>query len=349
MNKNRVEELSMSIRANPAKTSFPQKLSSTFQGLTVGKGADFATIQSAIDTAKANGGGTIYLQPGTYQENLVLAPGITLEGCGIADLKFVVIEGQHILPETGEIGFNHIFFSHPTATFISGCPKGNPNLLFRSCVFEVDNGYTLNIPTLRGTVIFFDCLSAGNDNGFILNSEGACVPTIFNITIGSGVEGKNEMKINSDGLFFNVHFRVKVVFGGEETLVTINGGSWCENTITVSDSAYVKIANTNLETGSKESLLIDKRARVALDSCSIESTALQVVKGEGMLRLGNVSFSFCSKIADSIRVKQSATYFQETKEAGCAGDADPLPAAPAGYVIQNINGAEYLVPYYLKP
>ena len=259
MTKEWIGELNMSGKTGSANTLLSQKLLGTFPGLTVGKEGDFATIQSAIDTASINGGGTIYLQSGTYQENLILAPGITLEGCGIADLKFVVIEGQHILPETGEIGFNHIFFSHPTATFISGRPKGNPNLLFRSCVFEVDNGYTLNIPTLHGTVIFFDCLSAGKDNGFILNSEGACVPTIFNMTIGAGVEGKNEMKINSDGLFFNVHFRVKAVFGGEENLVTINGGSWCENTITVSDSAYVKIANSNLETGENEAFVIDKQ------------------------------------------------------------------------------------------
>jgi hypothetical protein len=63
---------------------------------TVGKNEEYKTIQSAIDSANLHGGGTVYLEPGKYYENLTLYPGITLEGCGIADLRFVCIYGTQM-------------------------------------------------------------------------------------------------------------------------------------------------------------------------------------------------------------------------------------------------------------
>ena len=112
-------------KANASKTSshfpsqFPCDLNTSLlptKGIsrslffTVGKNEEFKTIQSAIDHANTQGGGTIYLEPGNYYENLTLYPGITLEGCGIADLRFVCIYGTHRLPEYGEFGFNHLLF-----------------------------------------------------------------------------------------------------------------------------------------------------------------------------------------------------------------------------------------------
>ncbi len=33
---------------------------------------------------------------------------------------------------------------------------------------------------------------------------------------------------------------------------------------------------------------------------------------------------------------------------GGAGGASALPASPVGYMVQEVNGVEYVVPYYLK-
>lgn len=319
----------------------------SFSTYTVGKNSNFLTIQSAVNAANMQGGGTIYIDPGVYREDLTLFPGITLEGCGIADLKFIVIEGQHSLPMEGEIGFNHIFFSHPTAIFNTGLAKGKPNILFRSCVFEVDDGYTLDIPHLGGTVIFFDCLSAGRDNGFMYNPYGSCVPTIFNITIGGG-GGKKEMQVNSDGLFFNVHFKVKSRFQGGNSVVTINGGCWCENTLIAANGACIRISNSNLETKEQVAVCIEAPSQVTIDNCSIESNAENVIEGNGMVRLGSVVFPMRSKIDERIGFTQSATFYRTTLKTGQAGNGEPLPSAPAGYIITNINGCEYQIPYYSK-
>lgn len=326
-----------------------KKLNPRSRFYTVGPEQEFKTIQDAIDCANLNGGGTIYLEPmNDYYENLVLHPGITIEGCGIADLKFVKIYGQHRLPEMGEIGFNHILFCNETSIFEEPIHMGDPNLLFRSCVFEVSNGYILNIPNMNGSVIFFDCCSTGENNGFINNSNGKCVPTIFNITIDGG-KRNNKMYLNSDGLFFNVHFKIKMEFSGENGIITINGGSWLEDTALIRGTSTVKIANSNIETEESSAFFIDKDCLLTLDNCSVDSTSQTVIEGSGIVRLGNVCFPNCSNISPSIQVQSASTIYRTTTIVGIKGEAQPLPVAPQGYFVTSINGKEFLVPYYSMP
>ncbi len=315
---------------------------------TVGKNEEFQTIQSAIDSANFHGGGTVYLEPGNYYENLTLYPGITLEGCGIADLRFICIYGTHCLPEYGELGFNHILFSNESSIFKPSISSGNPNLLFRSCFFEVKNGYVLDIPDLNGSVIFFDCCSTGENNGFINNINGKCEPTLFNTTIDGG-KRENKMFINSNALLFNLHIKTPIEFTGENNIVTINGGCWIEDTMYVMTEATLKISCSTIETQEKPACFIDKKSLLTLDNCSIESSAKEVILGSGTLRIGNTSFPSESKIATLIEIQKAADFFKITQKVGEKGSADPLPPAPAGYLITNINGCEYMIAYYAMP
>ena len=315
---------------------------------TVGKNEEFKTIQSALDSANLYGGGTVYLEPGNYYENLTLHPGITLEGCGIADLRFVCIYGTHRLPEHGELGFNHILFSNGSSVFRPNMPSSHLNLLFRSCFFEVKNGYVLDIPDLKGSVIFFDCCSTGENNGFMNNINGKCEPTLFNTTIDGG-QRKNRMFINSNALLFNLHIKTQIEFSGKGNVATINGGCWIEDTMYVMNRATLKISCSTIETQGRPSCFIDKESLLTLDNCSIESSAKEVILGSGSLRLGNASFPSQSKISTTIDIQKAADFFKITKKAGEKGNADSLPAAPTGYLITNINGSEYMIPYYAKP
>ncbi len=314
---------------------------------TVGPEAEFKAIQAAIDEAHKNGGGTVYLEPGIYYENLTLYPGITIEGCGIADLRFVSVYGKHLLPKHGEAGFNHILFVNESSIFRPSQPDGNPNLLFRSCGFEVKNGYTLDIPELNGSIIFFDCYSSGESNGFINNEKGKCEPTIFNMTIDGG-NRKNKMLINSNALLFNLHIKTKMLFSGDGNLATINGGCWIEDTLYVVNHATVKVACSNLETQKDVACFVDSESLLTLDNCSIESSAKEVIQGYGNLRLGNVSFPSHSSVAPSVKVQTAATFYKITEEVGNKGNAEALPKAPEGYITINLNGSEFLIPYYNK-
>jgi hypothetical protein len=160
---------------------------------------------------------------------------------------------------------------------------------------------------------------------------------------------RNKMYINSKALFFNLHIKTEVEFSGQHNLVTINGGTWIEDTIYVKNGAILKVACSNIETGSKPSCFIDKGGWLAIDNCTLESSADEVIGGDGSLRLGNVTFPIRSKIADTLEIQQASNFFKTTQKAMSEGTAEPLPAAPSGYFITNVNGHDCLVPYYSMP
>lgn len=314
----------------------------------VGENEEFKTIQSAIDEAWKYGGGTIYLEPGHFYEDLILCSGITLEGCGIADLKFVSIHGKHLLPYHGEVAFNHIYLSNSSSIFKPTSTNNELSLLFRSCFFEVEDGYLLDIPELRGSVIFFDCCSTGNNNGFINNVDGKLKSTLFNITIDSKFK-KNKMILSDNSLIFNAHITVIVEFSGMSNVVTVNGGSWIEDTLYLMNGATVKMSCSTIETGHNPFCFIAENSLLTLDNCLVDSSAEEIIVGSGSLRFGSVSFPSRTAISPLIKVQKSADFFKTSKKVGKKGDAKILPSAPVGYLVININGSEYMVPYYNKP
>lgn len=312
----------------------------------VGEKCNFKTIQSAIEQARKAGGGTIYVEPGQYNENLHIYPQITIEGCGIADLRFVCISGIHILPDDGSVGFNHILFCNESSIFLSTKKQSKPNLLFRSCMFEVKSGYLLDIPFMDGSAIFFDCCSKGENNGFINNIKGSCILTLFNMTIDCGGQ-KNRVLIQNQALLFNLHILGEIEFSSPKCVATINGGCWIENTIVIKNRAHVKIACSNSETKTKPAFVLDN-GFLELATCAIDSHFNKAIVGHGQVRMNGVSFISNSTISKSIKVIESNELSEVCLKVGKSGRAQSLPSRPCGYLTTKINGKEFLIPYYNK-
>jgi hypothetical protein len=97
--------------------------------------AGFQTIQSAINAASVEGGGTVYIQPGTYNENLTLQSNVNLIGFAgsLGDVGYyvnsnyqcsVVVNGSYTLDTSSapDPTFNtceNIQFSPPTGDVIT--------------------------------------------------------------------------------------------------------------------------------------------------------------------------------------------------------------------------------------
>ena len=64
-------------------------------------GADFSSIQTAIDKASANGGGTVLVAAGTYYENLTLKSNVHVRGAGISTTTVNGNRSGHVVTATG--------------------------------------------------------------------------------------------------------------------------------------------------------------------------------------------------------------------------------------------------------
>jgi hypothetical protein len=150
--------------------------------------AGYQTIQSAITAASGAGGGTVWIQPGTYTENLTLAANVALIGSGnlvrilggTATQSSVNIIGNHTAASTGPMMFGNIQFTATSGNAISSTAAGTANMAFINVLSEVTNGYLLSIPNwTSGTVDFENCgsilPSGGMADGFFTGSGASCL------------------------------------------------------------------------------------------------------------------------------------------------------------------------------
>lgn len=145
----------------------------------IADGANFTTIQSAIDAATMAGGGIIYIQPGTYVENITMTELVQLVGWigsngnmaisipGELDLP-VIIQGNFTLDLTGAVSI--------------------PSLMFQNIQFTADSGiiftYTGSGLLLEsGYINFNNCkFVAGTSPTYVFSNDG-----FFNINLQSCV------------------------------------------------------------------------------------------------------------------------------------------------------------------
>lgn len=275
---------------------------------TPGKGS-YTTIQSAIDAANAAGGGTVYIQPGTYTENLTLFDKVDLWGAvGVADTSSCVITGVHTPPTSGALTIRNINLSNATDIFNSNA-SGTATLILIDCFVTVTNGYTFNLPNWTGTFVAFDVGQGGTDNGEINNTGGA---TVFYTNVTAGKGSANTCTISGPFEIFDVAFNCPLTIQGSAT-GTINGGSWILNTLTTSNTASVQINNSLLSTGSNISITHNSSSPLILGDVSINSSATNVITGTGTVKIGSVTFENSSGITgvtvDQTSALQTGTAF----------------------------------------
>ena len=140
----------------------------------------YQTIQSAITAAEAAGGGTVFIHPGSYTENLTFTTGtVQLLGFNAGSyisgaVSNVTITGIHTPPAAGILEARNIFFQSATHVFNSAV-AGTATIILEQCSVEVDAGYTFNIPNWVGFVAKSLVEDASTDNGVINNTGGAAV------------------------------------------------------------------------------------------------------------------------------------------------------------------------------
>ena len=140
----------------------------------------YQTIQSAITAAEAAGGGTVFIHPGTYTENLTFTTG-TVQLLGFNAGSYipntasdVTIIGTHIPPIANLCEARNILFQSATDIFASAA-AGDATLILEQCSVAVTSGYTFNLPNWIGLIAKSLCEDSSDDNGIINNTGGATV------------------------------------------------------------------------------------------------------------------------------------------------------------------------------
>lgn len=266
--------------------------------------AGYQTIQAAIDAAHAVGGGVVYIQPGSYTENLTLFTNIDLYGTPAVSQnqgESVSIIGTHIPPDSGHVGFNSICFISTTNVFLSSA-AGTAHLVFLNCESAVENGYFLNLPNWTGILEIFDnnAATAGgtfpiNDGG--INNSGGATVLIFSAVLG---QGSNIMNLSGAVIGQGASFGCPVNFASGSN-ASMDYFIF-DAQVTMSGNATGIFNSCHFVAGSAAAFTQSSSSSVSLINAIIQSTNNPAITGSGVgtLTIDNISFIDNSQISNTL-------------------------------------------------
>lgn len=249
--------------------------------ILVGKNdkADFNKIQDAINVARNAGGGLVQIQPGIYEENLILCDNVALFGLvGIPDAQSCVVIGTHTPPTIGNIPITNLCFKGEKAVFCSK-EEGRSSLFLNSCFLAVADGYVFDLPNWKspGKIVGFDIGDAGSkNNGFINNHKGA---TVFFVAATWGF-GTHPMVISGEATFFTIHSFCPIHLKSKANVFFASGCTF-EHTVRVEDEAKMSLANACFRVKDKPAICYNTSGNSIVSETSIESTGEATIEGDG--------------------------------------------------------------------
>lgn len=290
----------------------------------VGLTGNFTTIQEALDAATTTGlGETVIVQPGTYTEDLTLYDKIFIRGeigpLGTAEGTRIV--GTHTPPAAGALTINNITLVSATDIFNSAV-AGTTTIYINSCIFEVTNGFILNLPNWTGLFNINNCGENSTNNG-IINNTGTATVFTNNSQIGAGVG--QTFVANGDLRFDLTFIDCPATFTGAGTIAgnfliagstisiggsitgTIGMGSLIFNTITTANTAQISITDTTFDTGANTAITHGSANGLSLSDVTIDTSNVVTIGGAGAgnLQLGTVTFLDTSAIAGTLTLDRT--------------------------------------------
>jgi len=197
----------------------------------LGNGGNYDSVQTAINDCAAAGGGTVFIQTGTYVEDLTFLPTVDLYGFDVdgrlpSTLSHVVIQGNHNF--TLGAGFSAVLVQNITFSCLSGdlftlTATGGANIIFagkfcgfeaftdpasRAMVFNPDGASSAQFSTdncnINSASHCFEMIGAGSGAaGLSLGSCNSQTGNAFELTAGSGSFTGQWTQINAALYIFN--------------------------------------------------------------------------------------------------------------------------------------------------
>lgn len=241
---------------------------------TSGK-AGYQTIQTAITAANSAGGGLVWIQPGTYTENLTLFSNVFLQGSSKHD---VTIIGVHTPPTSGNLSFNELTLQSAT-DILNSAAAGTTSVYFQHCNFTITSGWACNLTNWTGYLEFGFCGEVGSTNSGILNNSTTATFAIFNSSIGAGT-GKTLTSSSSAATIDESSILCPVTISGSGTLDVVAGALFY-NTFTTAGSVVCTFANATFATGATVAISHGSSGGIFFNKVTIDTSFNPSIDGAG--------------------------------------------------------------------
>lgn len=287
--------------------------------------AGYATIQDALDAADAAGGGVVYVQPGTYTEDLTLYDGAPIIG---TSYDAVTITGVHTPPDTGAFMFQNLTLTSATDIFTSAS-AGSAVLQIVNCEINVTAGFVFDLDNWTGTLAVGEVGSSGTDDGFVNNTGGATI-----VANASQIGAGTTQTMVTSGSVLLVHCEVDCPIDFQTGSIITIGNSSFADALTFSNDSTGSIEHSSFSTGAAASITMSSSAALSIIGSSINSSANPSIAGAGagVLTLGDISFLDNSAVAGTL-----TTAYADIRQGDSLITGDVIASGDAISAIRSIS------------
>lgn len=274
-------------------------------------GANFTTIAAAYAAALATGGvQTVFIQPGTYTENITLSPGINLsaypcdaysqQGIGSPN---VIILGKLTATFTGVCSISGIQLKTNSDFCLSVTGSNNTGITLVDCFLYANNNTAISYTTSGGNskIELFNCkgdIATTGISYFAHSSAGRLllIGGFYNNNGGSSTA--STLSGTGSVVIENTTFLNSLTTSSTSAMNLFN--STFTGVLTVNSTAAAtnnSVYNSVLNAGTSTALTIGAGATVDILSSSISTSNTAAISGAGTVRYSGVTFNNSSHIS----------------------------------------------------
>lgn len=291
-------------------------------------GANYTTIASAYSAAVASGSPqTVFVQPGTYTENLTLSANIDIKASQDGDTPTVTIVGNLTGTFSGTCTISGVRLQTNSTAFLTVSGNSATNIILNRCYLNCSNntGIIYSSSSSSSGITIFYCRGNISTTGislFTSTGSGGINFEYTNITnTGASSTASTTstspvsiqwcsfafpLSTSSTGMFglFNSYFDTS----------TINTAS-----LTTAGTGGSNALNSYFSSGSASSISIGSGSSLTINNSQINSSNSSAISGSGSLSFGSLSFLSSSLIAtttqspyiisnDALKIKSPGAY-----------------------------------------
>lgn len=262
-------------------------------------GANYSTIATAITAASA--GDTIYIQTGTYTENLTLKVGVNLAAfvCD-AQTPNVTIQGKLTLTTAGTVSISGIQLKTNSDNFlaVTGSAASIVNLF--NCYLNCSNatGITFSSSSSSAAINIYYCKCETGTTGIAYFSDSSAGKMTIEYSEFLNTGGSSTANTKSAGQLSIkfCSFNLPLTYSSSNTLSDIiqtqaSTASTNSTFLTTSGTGTITLNQIGIGSGSASCISIGSGTTVACRSAILNSSNTNVITGSGTLSGNNIEFT----------------------------------------------------------
>jgi len=334
---------------------------------TIAQGANYSTIQAAINAASA--GSTIVIKPGTYTENLTLKAGVNIasfENSNVGDTN-VTIVGKSTFTGAGTVTLSGLYLTTNSDYILSVTGSSASVVGLQNCYINASNSTAIQFTSSSSSakITLEQCNGSTGTTGIALFTHSSAGSLNIRFTDFGNTGASSTASTISAGVLNIKHSSIDVPISMSSTALgtlenlRMDTSSTNSTSVTVNISGAINISKCNFISGSATPLVVTAGTVANNDIIDFNTSSATGISGAGTYK-NSVSTFPSSATRPTLSVTtlsqnpifpQPGVVFIESKTASNSASLDfttLLGFTKALFVLDNVCGATATSPLWLQ-